>query len=204
MRLIALDLSTARTGVAIFSESGDLVERFSIVPDDKLHPYMKIKFIVDALRPRFLEVTDCIVEGIFLNTFSSGQHGVVGFETLARLSGAVIDAWLHVQDTIPTLFKATEARKLVGIKGTCQKADVQVFIAAKYKYATEEQLDTFQAMIDSEEGAYLHEDFTKSTWKKHMDNISTYIEGETELGEDEADAVLLGESYFVAKKQGKI
>jgi hypothetical protein len=203
MRVIALDLSTARTGVAKFSETGDLVERFSITPDDKLPNFLKIKFIVDELRPHFLDVDECVVEGIFLNTFAKGAQNVTGFELLARLSGAVIDSWLHIHDKIPVLFKATEARKLAGVKGTCQKAEVQVYIAEKYKFATEEQLDTFKAMIESEQGALLKEEFTKATWKKHMEQISTYIEGETDLGEDEADAVLLGLAYFEAKKQGR-
>ena len=118
MRLIALDLSTSRTGVAIFSESGELVKRFSIVPDDKLSNFHKIKFIVDELRPHFLEVDDCIIEGIFLNTFAGGLQNVTGFELLARLSGAVIDSWLHIYDKVPVLFKATEARKLAGVKSS--------------------------------------------------------------------------------------
>ena len=46
-------------------------------------------------------------------------------------------------------------------------------------------------MIEAEYGALAQNEFTKATWKKHMSQISTYIEGETEVGEDEADACLL-------------
>ena len=202
MKLISLDLSTARTGVSIFANE-IMVERFSITPDAKLPNFAKIKFIVDSLKHKFEEVNDCIIEDIFLNTFATGAQNVTGFCLLARLSGAVINEWMNQHGVVPVLFKATEARKLAGIKGTCQKAEVQVFIAEKFKIATEEQLDTFKGMIDAENGALLKEEFTKATWKKHMAQISTYIEGECELGEDEADSLLLALSYYEAKRQGR-
>lgn len=202
MKLISLDLSTARTGVSIF-EDEKLISRFSITPKDKDPNFFKIKFIVDSLLPAIKEVDDIIIEDIFLNTFATGAQNVTGFCLLARLSGAVINAWVTEKSTIPVLFKATEARKLAGIKGTCQKAEVQVFIAEKFKIATEEQLDTFKGMIEAENGALLKEEFTKATWKKHMVQISTYIEGECELGEDEADSLLLALSYYEAKRQGR-
>jgi hypothetical protein len=205
MNLISLDLSTARTGVSIFNENGEMLKRFSITPDYKLANFLKIKFIVDELREIFKTVDDIIVEGIFLNTFAKGTQNVTGFELLARLSGAVINEWMNQHpDKYPVLFKATEARKLVGIKGTCQKAEVQLFIARKYKFANDEMLDAISSMIEAENAQLIEAEFTKATYKKHMDQISKYIEGEIELGEDEADSILLGLAYFEAKKLGKI
>jgi hypothetical protein len=204
MTIIALDLSTVRTGVCIFSETGDIIKRFSISTDEKLSNFHKIKFIVDQLHPYFREVDDIIIEDIFLNTFATGAQNVTGYCLLARLSGAVINAWLNMHDNVPVLFKATEARKLAGIKGTCQKAEVQVFICEKFKIATEEQIDVFKSMIEAEAGSLAEEEFTKATWKKHMQQISTYIDGETELGEDESDAILLSVAYVNGKKEGKI
>lgn len=201
--IIALDLSTSRTGVAKFSDKGELLEHFAIVPDAKLANFHKIKFIVDELRPHLAETSDIIIEGIYLGVFG-GFAQVTGFELLARLSGAVVNEWLNTKKTYPVLLKATETRKLVGVKSTSQKCEIQVWVAEKFKFATQEQLDTFKAMIDSENGALIQKDFTKATWKKHMSQIATYIEGECDLDEDCADAILTGLSYFEGKKQGKI
>jgi len=203
MKLIALDLSTFRTGVAIF-EDNKLIERFSITPDDKLPILIKIKFIVDMLRPYMKQASDCCIEDIFLNTFAGGSQNVAGFALLARLSGAVINEWLNEHDILPVLYKATEARKLAGIKGTVQKAEVQTFIAEKFGFATEEQLHTFKSLIESEKAAFQEAEFTKATWKKHMGQISAYIAGEIELDEDQADAILLSCAFLEAKKNGLI
>ena len=204
MKLIALDLSCHRCGVSIFDENEIVIERFSITPDNALPNFLKIKFIVDTLRSKFKEVDDCIVEDIFLAIYPGCASNVGGFALLARLSGAVINEWLNIHDKIPVLFKATEARKLAGIKGNCQKAEVQCFIARRFNLATEEQLDTFESMIEAENAQLIEGEFTKATWKKHMQQISTYIEGEIELGEDESDSLLLGISWFRAKEQGRV
>jgi len=201
--ILALDLSTARTGVARFSDTGEFIEKFSIVPDHKQANFKKIKFIVDELQPHITEANDVIIEGIFLGSFG-GFSQVTGFELLARLSGAVVNSWLNIHDTIPLILKATETRKLVGVKGTCQKAEVQIFIAEKFKLATEEQLGTFKAMVEAENGALAMKEFTKDTWKKHMTHVSTYIEGETNLSDDEADAILTGLAYFRYKEKGML
>lgn len=201
--LLALDLSTTKTGVAKFSDSGELLEHFAIVPDTKLANFLKIKFIVDELQPHFKDANDIIIEGIFLGMFN-GLAQVTGFELLARLSGAVVDSWLHIHDVMPVLFKASETRKFVGVKPSSQKCEIQIFVAEKYKFATEDQLSTFKAMVEAENGALLKEEFTKATWKKHMGQVSTYIEGECDLDADCADAIVTGLSYFEAKKQGRV
>ena len=77
-------------------------------------------------------------------------------------------------------------------------------MARKFGFATEEQLNIFESMIEAENGQLQEKEFTKATWKKHMAQISGYIEDQTGIGEDEADAILLGRAYFAAKKQGKV
>jgi hypothetical protein len=198
MKTICLDLSTHRTGVAFFDDD-KFIKHFSITPSEKLAPLRKVKFIVDELRPHFVGKDECVIEDIFLGVFN-GFNQVVGFALLARLSGAVINEWMNLHDSIPTLYKATEARKLAGIKGTVQKAEVQVFVAEKFGFASEEQLHVFKSMIEGEYAGLQEQEFTKATWKKHMGQISAYIEGEIELGEDSADAVLLGLAINNARK----
>jgi hypothetical protein len=197
--IIAIDASTSRTGVAFFSDSAELMKYFAIVPDDKLHPYLKIKFIVDELRKSFIEVNDMIIEGIYMGVFG-GFAQVTGFELLARLGGSIVNEWINIHNKIPLILKATETRKLVGVKPNSQKCEIQVFIAEKYKLATSDQISTFKSMIEAENAQLIAKDFTKATWKKHMSKISTYIEGECDLDEDCADAILTGLSFFAARK----
>lgn len=203
IKLLALDLSTKRTGVSIFID-GKFHRRYSITPNEKDDNFHKIKMIVDSLREDIKSADDCTIEDIFLAIYSGFTSNVGGFALLARLSGAVINEWLNHHTKIPVLYKATEARKLAGIKGTCQKCEVQIFIAQYLNIISQEQLDTFQGMIEAENGSLHAEEITKVTWKKHMDIISKYIEDQIELSEDEADAVLLGLSFFEAKKQGRV
>lgn len=201
---IALDLSTARCGVVEFEDDGTILKTFCITPNDKLHPFLKIKYIVDELRSHLITANNCIIEGIFLAVFAKGKSQVVGFETLARLSGAVINEWLQTHSNIPLVLKATEARKLAGANGSSQKAEIQIWVAEKFKLATEEQLDEFKGLVEAQK-AQLNEDlFTKDTWKQHMGKISSHIEDITGLTEDVADAYILYLAFIVAKKQGRI
>ena len=207
--ILALDLSTACTGWAKYTPSGELLDFGRIVPDDKLHRFEKIKFIVDKLVPLMLEAKSLTVEGIFLNTFAKGAQNVTGFELLARLSGAVINTYLQNHAILPVLYKATEARKLVGVKGSAQKAEVQVWAIRTFrigmdapvcrsldlKSTTDEELDNWENLIDAEYASLNAKEMVRETFKKHMGAISKTIEDETGIGEDVADAILLGLAY---------
>lgn len=214
--ILALDLSTACTGWSKFTTEGRLITYGRIVPDDKLHSYYKIKYVVEQLQPLLLEAENLVVEGIFLNTWfgQKGQqtHNVTGFELLARLSGAVINSYLQNHEGLPTLYKAVEARKLVGVKGSCQKAEVQVWSIRTFRLGmdvpksslglqaiTDDQLDDYEHMIDAYYAEYAMGCISKNVFKSRMDSISHLIEEETGIGEDVADAVLLGLAYVKGK-----
>lgn len=197
--ILALDLSTACTGWAKYDRQGNLLEYGRIVPEDKLHNFLKIKYTVDQLIPHMLEANSLVVEGIFLNTFTGGFHNVTGFELLARLSGAVINAYCNNHPTLPMLYKATEARKLVGVKSSSQKAEIQLWVLkgfeqVKYDMA-EVDLDDFEALIDAAYAELSAGEIKRPAFKTRMNHISKMIEEATGMGEDVADAILLGSAY---------
>lgn len=206
--ILALDLSLTRTGFAQFSNEGKLLNYGQITPDEKLHNFLKIKYIVDELAPLFSESDNLTVEGIFLNTFAGGFHNVTGFEILARLSGAVINSYLQKHTYIPVIYKATEARKLVGVKGSVQKAEVQLWAIRKFILGTKEiviggvegiqNLEDFDALIDATYAELHSEQIKRPAFKSRMDKISSLIEETTGIGEDCADALLLGEAHVTA------
>ena len=209
--ILALDLSTACTGWAKYKEDGTLLDFGRIVPDDKLHPFLKIKYIVSQLAWVMLEADVLVVEGIFLNTFTGGFHNVTGFELLARLSGAVINSYVQNHDVIPTIYKATEARKLVGVKATAQKAEIQLWVLRNFILGTKQivqggvegikNLDNFDAMIDSAYAELGTGTIKRPAFKSRMDKISKMIEEDTGMGEDICDAILLGRSYCNDQKK---
>lgn len=200
MFLLSLDLSTVGSGWSTFNQNGELVEYGVIKPSDKLHNFEKIKYIVNELKPRMKDAEHLVIEDIFLSTFAGFTHNVTGFAILAKLSGAVVNKWLAHHSELPTLYKATEARRLVGIKGTCQKAEVQLWVIKNVlmSYSTPINCDIndFDSLIDAESAQLLHKEISRETFKKHMNHISKMIEEETKLDENMADSILLGKAWF--------
>lgn len=201
--ILALDLSTACTGWAKYSEAGKLLDYGRVIPDDKLHNFLKIKFIVDSLQGHMFEADNLVVEGIFLNTFTGGFHNVTGFELLARLSGAVINSYIDRHQALPMLYKAVEARKLVSVKSTSQKAEIQLWVIRKFQVGEsaigEEDLHDFDALIDAAYAELNAKQIKRPAFKSRMDKISHMIEEDTGIGEDVADAILLGLAYVKGK-----
>ena len=197
--ILALDLSTSCTGIAHFSEyDGTLLKYTDIVPDPKLDSFYKIRYIVRELTKEFLEAEHLVVEGIFLNTFAAGKHNVTGFELLARLSGAVIDQYISIKGILPTLMKASEARPLVGLKASCQKAEVQLWVIKNYtnfNFHPVIELDDFDAMIDAAYAELNTKQIKRPVFKSRMEKISKLIQEASGIGEDKADAILLGAAY---------
>lgn len=196
--ILSLDLSTACSGWAKYDQNGNLLDYGRITPDIKLHNFLKIKFIVDQLVPHMLEADSLVVEGIFLNTFTGGFHNVTGFELLARLSGAVINAYIQSHQILPMLYKATEARKLVEVKSSSQKAEIQLWAIRKFGVGTPspDDLENFDALIDASYAELKTDQIKRPAFKSRMDKISKMIEEETGIGEDCADAILLGLAFY--------
>jgi Holliday junction resolvasome RuvABC endonuclease subunit len=208
--ILALDLSTACVGWAKYDRSGRLLDYGRITPPED-HRFLKIKYLVNQLNPLMLEADSLVVEGIFLNTFAKGAQNVTGFELLARLSGAVINSYLQSHSTLPVLYKATEARKLVGVKGSAQKAEIQLWVIRNFHVGklikqeddvtaditdiTEDYLQDYDDLIDAEYASLNAKEMVKETFKKHMGAISRKLEDETMIGEDIADAILLGLAF---------
>ncbi|HED05654.1 MAG TPA: hypothetical protein ENI61_03090, partial [Ignavibacteria bacterium] len=137
---LCLDISGKCTGYALFDSNWNLNKYDRITPDPKASPYHRLTQVVEAVLPLMVNADYLVIEGIFLGRFK-GASAVTVFEYLAKIAGAIIYVWVVEKDTLPIIYKAVEARKLVGIKGTCQKAEVQMFILEKYKMVTLERIE---------------------------------------------------------------
>jgi len=199
---IGFDLSLTCSGYSIFDENRKLIKYGQIKPKTTLSPLQKITYIGNEVFNYLTvlkegnDIEKIVIEDIFLSYFGGKNHGknqVLGFANLARLSGAIIMICRLVIDKsvedLIILRGANVARPIVGLKGNCQKAKVQVWMLQKF---TDIKVDTYEALIESIDAKYLVKDIDNKEYKKRMSEVSKIIENETEIGEDIADAVLLG------------
>ena len=208
--ILALDLSCHRTGWAEMNNDGKLIQYGQITPNDKIHNFLKIKYVVNDLVPHMMDADAIVIEGIFLNTFAGNKSNVTVFELLARLSGAVINKWLELKTIIPILYNASAARTLVGVKSSSQKADVQLWVIRKFNllenlpHACEIDLTNYDHLIEAAYGELKAEEIKRPAFKARMEKISKMIEEETFVGEDLADAILLGQAYLNDSRNLKV
>jgi len=202
--LLCLDLSLKSTGYAIFTQEGKLLDKNKICPPKDYTNPEKILFIVNNLRTSFDKARIVVIEDVYL-----GITGVRNLVSLSRLAGAVIYYWMTLNMKDPIFLSATHARKVIGLKGNCQKAEVQIFILKKYKFVSPKLIYHYEAEIDrlQEEKDIITREkpitvLQKKDKKKRLgkvkyrfNKLSKEIEKETGYGEDICDSVLIGLAY---------
>lgn len=194
MKIIGLDLSTHCTGYSIF-ENGKLIKYGQIKPKITLTTYQKIEYItrefINIFKNENLENTHFVIEDIYLGQFA-GKSQVTGFANLGRMCGSIMGSiFLNLNknaDNI-TIIEAIEARPKVGLSGHCKKAEVQSWVLRTFKGI---ETDDYEALIDAVYAEKILGEISKTTFDKRIDDISKIIEEETQISEDQADAILLG------------
>jgi len=193
--IMGLDLSTSCTGYSIFQDK-KLIKYGRIKPKTTWSVLERIEFIVfelenllsinEKLKPNLI-----IIEDIYLGYFH-GKNQVLGFANLARLSGAVMGMlWTYFGIEVKNIIleKAIVARPKVGLKGNCQKAEVQCWVLKTY---FKKDVSDYELLIEAIQAKKFVKDINQKEYKKRMNEISKIIENDTEMGEDIADAILLG------------
>ncbi len=192
---IGLDLSLKCTGAAIYDGS-ELVERVAISPPSSLSNPAKIAYIVERLLPLLGGVLEAVIEDVFL-----GMLGNVGMvKELCRLAGAVQQEWFLISKKDPTFYMASTARKLVGIKGNCKKCEAQLFVVKKYALADQRFISELNDTVILCKSAKKKKELSKYQFDKKLKILSEQIEEATGVGEDQADACILGLAYYYDMK----
>jgi len=191
---LCLDLSSKCTGWAKFSKDGKLIKKGRITPDPKLHPYKRLQYVTDQVRLLFEGINTLIIEGLYVGI---NPKAVL---YLARLSGAVIYTWMSYKFTVPNIYNASSARKLVGINGRAHKAEVQLSVIKLYKFASDIKIKEYTKTLKQLIGDYKEKEITKGQFKYRLDKLSKLIDKETGIGEDIADSIVLGLAHY---KKGK-
>lgn len=199
MSILALDLSSKCSGWSIFSKSGSLLNRGRITPSPEINSLMKLHYITDKVKELYQGIDELVIEDIFLSSF--GNVDVLKY--LARLSGAIIYSWIVEKYKIPHFYMANKARPLAGAKGNSKKAEIQLFIIQKYKFANQELIDKYEDMILETFAEYKAKELKKGAFKYRLDKISGLIDEETGIGEDTADSIILGLAYCEEKNNEK-
>ena len=192
---LCLDLSSKCTGYSKFSTDGKLLKYDRIIPDENVDPLFKLHYVVTQVKSLYQDVDHLVIEGIFLGRFA-GKSNVTTFEYLAKLAGAVIYTWVVEKYTLPIIYKAVESRKLAGIKGTCQKAEVQLWVVSQYGFADSQTIEEWQTIMDSLTGEYVSKEITLNQFKYRAGRLSEIIDQATGIGEDIADSIVLGRAFI--------
>ena len=197
MSILCLDLSSTCTGWSKFSKSGALLEKGRITPSPEIEPLMKIHYVTDKVKELYYGIDELIVEDIFLSRFGN----VNMLKYLARLSGAIIYSWIVEKYKIPHFYMAIVARPLAGAKGNSHKAEIQLFVIQKYKFAKKELIDKYENMIIEVKNRFKAKEIKKGAFKYAMGKISKLIDEDTGIGEDIADSIILGNAYCKEEKK---
>lgn len=197
-KYLCLDLSITSTGYSIFNNL-DLKKYGKICPVHNLSLFERSFIISNKLSKLFISMDKLIIEDVYL-----GITGVKNLISLSRLAGEIIYAWKLIKNNDPLFFKACSVRKLVGLKGNCQKVDVQLFILEHYQFISLKVLSEFKQMRD-----FLYQDklliknLNNHTKKKKLltkikyqfGKLSKTVEKKTGFGNDICDSILLGLGY---------
>ena len=192
MSYLCLDLSLKCSGWAKFTKDGKLVKKGKISPDPKIDNCTKIHYIVNKID--FTGIDEVIIEDVY---YGKNFKSVM---LLARLSGAAIYAWVDNKYKVPIFYNASRARGLAGINGHSHKAEVQVFVLEKYKFATKPKIKKYQKLIDDLKEEYKDKKIKRGSFKYKMNKISELILKETGYGENICDAIILGLAYQEERK----
>ena len=187
--ILCCDLSSKCTGWSKFSKDGKLIEKGRIVPAEDIDNYFKIHYVVEKLKELYKTVDEIVIEDLYVGI---NPKSVI---YLARLSGAVAYSWLEYKYKPPIFYTASHARKLAGINGRCQKAEVQVFVLEKYKFCSKGEIKKYKEEIINCYGMLKDKTITKGSFKYKMNKLSKLIDTETGMGEDCADSIIIGLAY---------
>ncbi len=190
MSYLTLDLSSKCSGWAKFSNDGKLVDKGKFSPDKNIANFFKIHYLVEQIKTLFDDVETLIIEDLFFGkNFKSIKY-------LARLSGAVINSWVNLKYSEPILYNASHARAQVeGLKGNFHKAQIQIFVIEKYKFATKPQIKKYKERLEELKEQYDKKELKRGQYKYRLDKLSVLIDEETNIGEDLSDAIVLGLAY---------
>jgi len=205
MKYIGIDLSISHTGLSIIDENENILVTHEIVTDTSKSTWFRIISTIQQLS-LFLEDFDGVaIEDVFLGVnFKAAKDAI-------RLSGALMYHCFLRTKKEPLLLMAVSARKLCGIKGTSQKAEVQLFILKKFSLAKDSELKDYEfhlyelltrhqhLLVDLKRLKKIKEDESiirthcKSinAAKRDITKLSVEIEKKFELSEHVADSLVL-------------
>lgn len=194
MANLSLDLSSVCVGWSKFTKDGKLISKGRIEPATDIINYFKINYLTREIEKLYKGIAELIIEDLF---YGKNFKSII---YLARLSGAVINSWVNYKYKEPMLYMACQARKLAGLNGKAQKAEIQIAMLKKYKSASVKEIAKYEVMVDTLKDQYKDKEIKKGSFKYRMTKLSKLIDKETGLGNDVADALVLGIAYCNDKR----
>ena len=188
--ILGLDLSTSRTGFALISYEGGLVEVSDIVPPSKLTTPQKIYYIVQELKKIYPKVKEVVLESTWQGMNPTSN------KVLNWLGGAVMYSIIEFYGVEPLFYGSAQARSIVGIKGT-SKADYQLFVLNKFypKVETDEFITDKKVFNEK----YVAKKMTRKQMNNKLKVVSKDIGDKTGMNNDRADAIVIAYAHYLTR-----
>jgi Holliday junction resolvasome RuvABC endonuclease subunit len=168
---------------------------YNITPPKKLSVFNRLEYIVKNIINLYNNVDKLAIEDIYLGrNFRSVKE-------LSRLAGAVIYTWMSIKGTEPIFYMAVSARKLVGIHTNLNKADIQLWVLHTFfKHINIQEFKDIKTKLIK---PYVKRKITMKAYQKSLDELSKDILLKTDVGNDEADAIVIGYAHYLKKNKRK-
>lgn len=190
MKILGLDLSLNNTGWAVYD--GNTVKYGSVLVKKDLCDFEKCLFLLKHINAlvKEHEIEDLVIEDTYFGL------NYAGFKSLTRLGGIVQYYWHLKKKKQLKLLLAVQARKLMGISGKATKAEIQVFIAEKLNIISGQSVVKYRNRIEELKAEKASGSLSKGRTDYILVKISNEIAEETDLNNDQADAILLSMAYY--------
>lgn len=114
-RILGLDVSTKTIGVALFEDTGKLLELTHITPKIKPKPKGSLELLIkkaDTFEKEFLQkYSDFDIEKVFIEEPLLGSNNVNTVGTLLKFNGMISRAVYDVLNVVPNFISSYDARK---------------------------------------------------------------------------------------------
>ena len=197
-RLLALDVSTTKTGYALMDENQKLIKsgEFSIEDrelSDAQYATVITKEVFKLVNK--YEATDLVIEDIYF------AKNVEYFRRWARVHGAIALTWIIKKGTEPRFIMASEARPLVGLNARATKIEIQLEVCKRYKLVESDVYFDYCGQFSELLKKRKNKTYNKNQYDYRIKKLSEKFEAISKVSEHLADSVILGIADLIKNKR---
>lgn len=216
MKVMGLDVSTNSTGWSVIESDQNnlkIIDCGLIRSVGSMGTTQRLYFLGNELK-KILEKFCPDEIGIEETLFMRGPKIL---RTLSRFSGVAIYQAYAYQKKEVILYEPPAWRKIIGVSGSCSKAEVQIEICRRFNLLTQKQIDGYRATFEKivsdvaslkvigKQQKILKKDLNKQIQEieKGYDKASVDIYSDSGINNDMADSISIALAV-ISEKEGKV